>query len=186
VLLAVESSTDAVSVAVHDGNQILGQARAQGARQHAEVLVPSIRQCLADSGIVLADVTAIAVGVGPGAFTGLRVGIVTAQTMAAARHVPCHGVVSADVTAHGHGTAGDVAVVMDARRGEVFWAIYRDGQRVKGPSVGAPDVVAAQIPSGAVILGDAGERYALIFPTIRLALPSAAAMASEGAVPACA
>lgn len=174
----MDSSTDTVSVAVHDGQRVRALMEARAARAHAEVLTPLVQQCLATAGVAMADLTELVVGVGPGAFTGLRVGIVSARTMASVLQVPCRGVVSMDAVAYAHDAAGEVAVVMDARRGEVFWAQYRDDLRIMGPAVGAPEGVAAQIGDGAVMLGDAAERYPTIFPTIQSARPDAGQLAA--------
>jgi hypothetical protein len=89
----------------------------------------------AEAGLTLAEVDAVVVGCGPGPFTGLRVGMATAAAFGHALEVPVHGVCSLD--AIGNQTSGEVLVVTDARRREVYWARYRDGVRVDGPDVAA-------------------------------------------------
>ncbi|TCN57276.1 tRNA threonylcarbamoyl adenosine modification protein YeaZ [Rhodococcus sp. SMB37] len=117
-------------------------------RAHAEILTPQILECFDESGCVPADLDAIVVGVGPGPFTGLRVGMVTAAAFGDALGVPVHGVCSLDAIAQDvHGEApdgGDLLVVTDARRREVYFARY-DGsrRRVEGPDVRKP----ADVPS---------------------------------------
>src|SRR5918911_592588 len=98
---------------------------------HGEQLAPSIEACLAEAGIVRQDLTAIAVGIGPGPFTGLRVGLVTARTLAYVLEIPVYGVCSLDVVAveaaHGGSPVGtDFVVATDARRKEVYVASYDD------------------------------------------------------------
>ncbi|HSY16246.1 MAG TPA: tRNA (adenosine(37)-N6)-threonylcarbamoyltransferase complex dimerization subunit type 1 TsaB [Jatrophihabitantaceae bacterium] len=121
------------------------------ARAHGELLTPSIEACLVDLGLKAADLAAIVVGVGPGPFTGLRVGLVTAAVLADTLAIPAYGVCSLDAVAAyveppGVGpTAVDRALLVatDARRREVYWASYRDGVRLAGPAVQRPAELAA-------------------------------------------
>jgi tRNA threonylcarbamoyl adenosine modification protein YeaZ len=114
------------------------------ARAHAERLTPNVLDALADAARAFADIDAVVVGCGPGPFTGLRVGMATAAAYGHALDVPVYGVCSLD--AIGVHTRGDVLVVTDARRREVYWARYRDGVRVAGPAVDAPaDVPVDQV-----------------------------------------
>jgi tRNA threonylcarbamoyl adenosine modification protein YeaZ len=110
------------------------QALPSGTR-HAELLTPAIRAVLADAGVGLRDLGAVVVGLGPGPFTGLRVGVVTAAALADARGLPAVGVCSLDAVGSGERT-----VITDARRREVYWARYGpDGARVDGPGVARPE-----------------------------------------------
>lgn len=118
---------------------------------HAEHLAALIREVVPDMGTI----ERIVVGVGPGPYTGLRVGVVTAATMAQALGVPAAGVCSLDGLGHRY---GDVVVVTDARRREVFAARYADGRRVAGPEVLAPAGVATRWP-GVPVVGPAVQRY---------------------------
>ncbi len=140
LILAIDTATPAVTagVARRDGNTIdvLAQRVTLDARAHAEQLTPNAVGALADAEIGVGDLEAIVVGCGPGPFTGLRVGMATAAAYGHALGLPVHGVCSLD--AIGIDTAGDVLVVTDARRREVYWARYRDGVRVEGPAVSAP------------------------------------------------
>jgi tRNA threonylcarbamoyl adenosine modification protein YeaZ len=99
-------------------------------------LTPNALAALADAGLTMADLDAVVVGCGPGPFTGLRAGMATAAAYGHALGIPVRGVCSLD--AIGVGTSGDVLVVTDARRREVYWARYRDGFRMAGPGVNAP------------------------------------------------
>ena len=142
LLLAFDTATPAVTVALHDGTRVLAEESAVDARRHGELLAASIQQVLAAAGAVPGDLTGIAVGVGPGPYTGLRAGLVTARVLGSALGVPVHGACTLDVIARAaaSGAAGrDFVVATDARRKEIYWARYTAaGQRVSGPEVSAP------------------------------------------------
>jgi tRNA threonylcarbamoyladenosine biosynthesis protein TsaB len=157
-LLAIESATDMVGVALLRDDGGSAERVHLGGRAHAELLAPAIEEVCAVSGCTVADIDQIAVDVGPGLFTGLRVGVATAKALAQALGVPLLGVGSLDVLAaavgdageeeSGVGRAGPVASVVDARRGEVFAAAFRFdrlGHEPGGPGSGAvpidPEVV---------------------------------------------
>lgn len=161
MLLAFDTSTDVVTVALHDRSRVVGHRTGSGSRRHAEVLAPLVASLLGEAGIAGRDLEGICVGVGPGAYTGLRVGLVTAQTLALAWSVPVTGGCSLDALAvqahdeHATHLAGGFVVVLDARRRQVFWARYTaDARRVAGPQVGVCDAVPARhlpaIGSGAL------------------------------------
>ena len=134
VLLALDTSTAVVSVAVLDDHgAVLAQAGVEAGQKHGETLAPLVRAVLAEAGVPLAAVTRVVVGVGPGPFTGLRVGMVTAVALGSALGVPVVGVCSLDGLLT-PGDGADVLAVTDARRKEVYWARYRDGERVAGPA----------------------------------------------------
>ena len=138
LLLAIDTSTTAITVALHNAAAVVAEATTLDARGHAEHLAPGIVEVLAAAGATPADLTDIACGLGPGPFTGLRVGIVTARTMALATGARLHGVCSLDALAaeaYGLGVDGDELVVAtDARRKEVYWARY--APRAPGAAVG--------------------------------------------------
>lgn len=145
MLLAWDTSSDRVTVALHDGNRVVGHRTGVGARRHAEVLTPLVGQVLADAGVDGRDLAAIVVGVGPGAYTGLRVGLVTAQALGASWAVPVRGGCSLDVLAfqavheHERRCVDGLLVVTEGGRRQVFWARYTaQGVRVSGPTVSAP------------------------------------------------
>jgi tRNA threonylcarbamoyl adenosine modification protein YeaZ len=124
------------------GAQVLAERAVPSGTKHAELLAPAIRGVLADAGLALADVDGVVTGLGPGPFTGLRVGVVTAAGIADARRLPVVGVCSLDAIG-----AGARTVVTDARRKEVYWAAYAaDGSRTDGPGVGRPEELAADGP----------------------------------------
>ena len=136
LVLAIDTSTPAVTAGVVADGQVLGERVTVDARAHAERITPNVLAAIADAGRSMAGLTAVVVGCGPGPFTGLRVGMATAAAYGHALGLPVYGVCSLD--AIGGQTAGEVLVVTDARRREVYWARYRDGVRVDGPEVNAP------------------------------------------------
>jgi tRNA threonylcarbamoyladenosine biosynthesis protein TsaB len=145
LLLGLDTATAAVTVALHDGTRILAESTTVDRHRHAELLAPAIAGVLAGAGADRADLTAVAVGVGPGPYTGLRVGVVTARVLGAALGIPVHGVCSLDIIAADAAAdaapteAGEFLVATDARRRELYWARYdAAGGRLEGPHVGAP------------------------------------------------
>ena len=151
MLLTLDTATPLVTVALHDGADTVVELTADLPMKHGEQLAPLIASALERAGIVRQDVTAIGVGVGPGPFTGLRVGLVTARTLGFALDVPVYGVCTLDVLAVEAVATGTVttgfAVATDARRKEVFLATYdADGARLDGPVVGKPDALATGMP----------------------------------------
>lgn len=139
-VLAIDTATPAVVAGVLS-RTVDGALRTRAekisvdAHAHAELLTPNVRAAVNESGLVMTDLDAVVVGCGPGPFTGLRIGMATAAAFGHALGVPVYGVCSLD--AIGVGTDGEVLVVTDARRREVYWARYRDGRRVAGPDVAA-------------------------------------------------
>lgn len=142
LILSIDTSAAASAALVDDGIVVSRFATAD-TRSHAEVLAPAIRDLLSEAGEPRVD--ALAVGVGPGPFTGLRAGIATARTLGFVWNVPVYGVMSLDalaleVAAHAD---GDFLVATDARRKEVYWARYSCGsagpQLMDGPHVGVPE-----------------------------------------------
>lgn len=138
IVLAIDTATPAVTagvVRVDGGFELLAERVTVDARAHAECLTPNIIGALQDCGLTMTDLTAVVVGCGPGPFTGLRVGMASAAAYGHALGIPVYGVCSLD--AIGGRSSGEVLVVTDARRREVYWARYRDGVRVAGPAVNA-------------------------------------------------
>ena len=136
LVLTIDTSTPAVTAGVVADGHVLAERVTIDARAHAERITPNVLAAIADAGSSIADLNAVVVGCGPGPFTGLRVGMATAAAYGHALGLPVYGVCSLD--AIGGQTTGEVLVVSDARRREVYWARYRDGVRVDGPEVSAP------------------------------------------------
>jgi len=165
VLLAFDTSSPTVTVAVHDGDDVVTEHVSERAMKHGEQLAPLIESALAAAGLVRQDLTAIGVGVGPGPFTGLRVGLVTARTLAHVLDLPVYGVCSLDVLAVEAVATGAVdagfAVATDARRKEVYLATYdADGHRLTGPVVEKPAALATDGP----VVGEGAMLYPEAFP----------------------
>jgi tRNA threonylcarbamoyl adenosine modification protein YeaZ len=145
-MLAFDTATPAVTVALRDGTRVLSERHEVGARRHGELLSRMIEQVLAAGGLKPADLEAIAVGTGPGPYTSLRAGLVTARVLAGALRIPAVGVCTLDVIARAAApvAGGEFIVATDARRQEVYWARYQPtGQRIGAPAVGAPAAIAA-------------------------------------------
>jgi tRNA threonylcarbamoyl adenosine modification protein YeaZ len=142
LLLALDTATPALTVALHDGSRALAGQTLVSTRKHGELLAAMIEQVLAAGGASRGDLEAVAVGTGPGPYTGLRAGLVTARVLASALGIPAVGVCTLDVIARSavEAAAGrEFLVASDARRKEVYWARYApDGQRLAGPYVNPP------------------------------------------------
>lgn len=171
LILAFDTATPAVTVAVHDGSSAVAQESAVDARRHGELLCPSIGRVLAAANATPADLTAIAVGAGPGPYTGLRVGLVTARVLGSVLDIEVDGVCTLDViAAEARESAGgcEFVVATDARRSEVYWARYAaDGTRLSEPRVSLPALVPAGWPvagEGPVLHAELAERGEPIGP----------------------
>ena len=165
MLLAFDTATPAVTVALHDGERVVATHTVVDARRHGELLAPGIVAVLDEAWVPRQDVTAVAVGVGPGPYTGLRVGLVTARTLSLALDVPVYGVCTLDVLAAQAVDEGAVdgpfLVATDARRKEVYWASYdEEGRRLDGPHVSKPADVATEGP----VVGAGAVLYPECFP----------------------
>ncbi|KOT29515.1 peptidase M22 [Streptomyces rimosus subsp. rimosus] len=184
MLLALDTATPAVTVAVHDGSRVLAEERQVDARRHGELLLPAVDRALAEAGVKLDAVSDIVVGVGPGPYTGLRVGLVTAATFAAALDVPVHGLCTLDGIAYAAGLDEPFVVATDARRKEVYWARYADARtRLTEPAVDRPADIADQV-GGVPAVGAGAVLYADTFTGVRNGAPehqSAGALASLAA-----
>jgi len=149
-VLALDTATAQVGVAIGVDDRVVGEVRLVGGRRHAEHLVPVIEALCRESGVALDQMAAIGVGIGPGLFTGLRVGVATATMLAHVLTIPVVPVGSLDLVAHPLRHADRrIVAVLDARRSEVFYASYQPVpggvQRLTEPAVAGPDDVAAEI-----------------------------------------
>lgn len=169
LIVGIETSTvhSSICLGARDGVRaaaVLGRGQA-----HGEFLTPALAFCLEQAHARIEDVTGVAVSLGPGLYTGMRVGIAAAQALAHARSLPTVGIGSLDVLAFPHRLVRHdrvIAAVIDARRGELFWAFYRptgDGVvRVGDLTVGRPERLAAEVeaaPSGTICVGDGAARH---------------------------
>lgn len=167
LILGIETATDHVGCAVGGHEGVLALLEVGRPRRHAETLVPGIRFACAQAGVALSEIAVVAVDVGPGLFTGLRVGVATGKAIAHALRVPMIGIASLDLLAFPLRHAQRMIVtVVDARRGEVFYAFYRQSpggvQRLGEPQVGTPEDLAAELlttPDEVVLVGDGALRH---------------------------
>lgn len=137
LILGVDTATALTTVALCGGDgEELASAEHKDPRHHAEVLPRLTRQVLADADISASEIGLVAVGVGPGPFTGLRVGVAFARSLAHALEIPAAGAVTLDVVARAHPHPGGTTVVTRSRRVEVAWATYDDqARRLEGPLI---------------------------------------------------
>lgn len=174
LILGIETATMVAGCALGDGDGVIAQAESKRGRRHAEHLAPQIEFVMHQGGVALSDVHLIAVDVGPGLFTGLRVGLATAKGLAFALDVPMIGISSLDLLAFPMAHAArPVVAAIDARRGEVYHATYRPvpgGMQREGDyAVSRPEELAADIVARGepvLAIGDGIARYAELFATV--------------------
>lgn len=157
LVIALDTATTDLVAGIVDGDRVVAQT-CVATRAHNERLMPEITGLLQQANVKFADLGAVVVGCGPGPFTGLRVGMSTASALGQALGIPVHGVCTHDAVAAELG--GDVLVVTDARRREVYWARYAKGARVAGPDVCKP----ADLVSPAVDVVSVPEQLAKLLP----------------------
>ena len=193
LILAIETATEEVGCAIAGHEGVLASSHACRSRRHAESLVPMVDRVADAAGIELSQLGVVAVDVGPGLFTGLRVGLATAGAVAMALNVPMVGLQSLDLVAHAAAlTDRSVASVIDARRGEVFVALYQPVpggvQRISEPMVLPPTELSAELRARGgewLAVGDGALTYADELETVdrlllgdpELAHPSARVLA---------
>jgi tRNA threonylcarbamoyladenosine biosynthesis protein TsaB len=192
LVVGIDTSTHHTSVALGRDSGVVASLELGGERVAHELLIPALERLLSWSGTTMDHVGAIAVGLGPGLFTGMRVGIAAARTLAQARRLPVIGVASLDVLAFMHkDSRRAICATVDARRGEVFYALYRPVPggvaRESGFQVGTPEHLAADLAAFAgevLVVGGGGLVYrralqdlgTVEFGSAERAHPSAAAM----------
>jgi tRNA threonylcarbamoyladenosine biosynthesis protein TsaB len=168
IILGIDTATPQVGCAIGGHEGVIAAFQTAKGKRHAETLVPAIDFTCRQANIELEEIGAIAVDVGPGLFTGLRVGVATAKAMASALRVPVVGVMSLDLLAFPlRWTNRRIVSVVDARRGEVFYASYRQVpggvQRLTEPQVGTPEQLCNEIQATGeecLAVGDGARRYA--------------------------
>ena len=171
LILGIETATSSAGCAIGGHEGVLAHASSGRGRRHAENLVPAIQFICTQAQIELSEISVVAVDVGPGLFTGLRVGIATAKSLAYALKVPMIGVPSLDLLAFPvRFTHRLIAAAIDARRGELYYAFYRQVpggiQRIGEHQVGTPDDLASELllsREEILLVGDGAHRYAETF-----------------------
>jgi len=170
IVLGLDTATPQVGCALGDGDGPVASFHLSRGRRHAESLAPAIDHLCRQSGIGLDQLGAVAVDIGPGLFTGLRVGVATGKALATALGVPMIGLTSLEIVAYPHRRgAGLIASVIDARRSEVFWALFRGEEQVGECVVSTPEALASQLArqdEEIVAVGDGAIRYAPLLATI--------------------
>lgn len=175
LVLGIETATPQVGVAIGGHEGVIASFHTSRDRRHAETLAPAIKFLCEQAQIDLGEIGAVAVDVGPGLFTGLRVGLATAKSIAHARRIPMVGISSLDLAAFPARFSDRLVVSMiDARRGEVFYASYRRVpggiQRVTEPHVDQPAHVIDQLMAQGqecLLVGDGAQRYAEVFGSVQ-------------------
>jgi tRNA threonylcarbamoyladenosine biosynthesis protein TsaB len=175
MVLAIESATELAGVALADEAGVIATATVSRGRHHVESIAPAVRFVCRRAGVALASLDVLAVDVGPGLFTGLRVGVGTAQALAFGLGKPLVGIGSLEVLAHAVATSGAapgtlVVPVVDAKRGEVFTARLRtalDAVAWEGDEVRrSPEALVAELSDldePFVLAGDGVRRYRSMF-----------------------
>lgn len=167
LILGIETATEQVSVAIGGHEGVLGLVEVCRGRRHAETLAPSIEFVCAQADVRLDEISVVAVDVGPGLFTGMRVGLASAKALAQALRVPMIGMSSLDLLAYPlRHTGRTVVAVIDARKGELFYAFYRPVpggvQRVLEPRCGTIDDLIAEVMArrdDVICVGDGALRH---------------------------
>jgi tRNA threonylcarbamoyladenosine biosynthesis protein TsaB len=172
LLLGIETATAQASVALGGPDGVISSFHLINKGRHAESLTPAIEFVCRQAGKAIADITAIAVDNGPGLFTGLRVGLATAKSIAYARGIPALPVSSLEILAHGARlTERKIVAVIDALSDEVYYATYFRGKELIAPALGRPEDVAAQLlesQDDVLLVGDGATRYADLFSGSRV------------------
>jgi tRNA threonylcarbamoyladenosine biosynthesis protein TsaB len=169
LMLAVESATARVGCALGTVDGVMASVHSARGRRHAESLTPQIQFVVEQAGMAVRDIEMIGVDIGPGLYTGLRVGITTGRAMAHTLGVPMVAVTSLDAIAHACFRGDELAVAIDARRGEVFHSIYTssgDGELTgTTPAVAPPDVLIEALSARGVshVVGDGALAYEPLF-----------------------
>lgn len=173
MILGIETAVDHVGVALGDHRGIRAHSMLASDRRHAESLTPMIQFVMGQATVEMADLSAIAVDVGPGLFTGMRVGMAAAQSIAWALELPMVPICSLDAVAMNADWSEDlVAASLDARRGEVYWALYRmrgagaEPQRLTEPVVSSPEDMAIHLADRAertICVGSGFQRHSAFF-----------------------
>ena len=192
LVLAIETATSNSSVCLATETGVEASATLGTRNSHGEFLTPAIRFCLKSAGLTMDNIAGVAVSLGPGLFTGMRVGIATAQTIAHARRLPVIGLNSLDLLAFPvRHSRRLVCSVLDARRGELFWSFYRPApggmQRTTEFRVGPPQKLAGEIEAlreDVLCIGDGANANAVLLESIgaevgsvSMASPQASALA---------
>ncbi|WP_165183869.1 tRNA (adenosine(37)-N6)-threonylcarbamoyltransferase complex dimerization subunit type 1 TsaB [Caulobacter soli] len=177
MILALDTCLGACSVAVLDGASVRAARSEPMTRGHQERIAVLAREVAAEAGIEFADLTRIAVTVGPGSFTGLRVGLSFAKGLATALSIPCVGINTLEALAASADATGLVAGVLDAKMGQVYLQVFDGGKALMAPDaleVGVAAARLAELYSGgpATLVGSGAPLVADVLPEARVLTPA--------------
>ncbi len=175
LVLGIETATQQIGAAIGGHEGVLSASHTSRGRRHAELLTPTIDFVRRSARIELSEISCVAVDLGPGLFTGLRVGVAAGKALAHARRLPMIGVTSLDLLAFAlRHSSRRIVCAIDAGRGEIFHASYRQSpggvQRITEPKVGTADDLAAELTAcneDLLLVGDGALRYSDSFDGIR-------------------
>lgn len=168
-VLAVDTTTERESVALAVDGEVTGEVRLRARGGHSRRLMPAISFLLGAAGLSPREVDGFAVTIGPGSFTGLRVGISCIQGLALASGRPCLGVDTLEVLARAAGRgAGVVAATVDAYRGQVYAALHdASGARLDAPRAESPEALASRAPENVAFIGDGADKHRDVLAALR-------------------
>lgn len=181
-VLAIDTALAACSVAITDDNELLVRVWEPLQRGHAERLLPMLEEARTAAGIMYNDLDLIAVTVGPGTFTGIRVGLAAARGLALATGAPVLGVSTLQALAWGYEKDGGVVAALDARRGELYWQAFDgEGRALNDPKLSKVETLAAMLPPGSgSLIGNGAELAAAHLPAYSVSAPMLPDAASIG------
>lgn len=169
-MLGLDTSTWRASVGLVEDGRIVAERHDTVRSSHATTLLPLIEGTLADAGASIDAIDAIAVSQGPGSFTGLRISMSIAKGLALATGARLIGVATLEALALSAGVEGLICPMLDARKGEVYWAAFtvEGGKptRLRDDALAPPLQALSELPAGCTVVGDAGEAYAGLFASL--------------------
>jgi len=158
LVLGIDTAGSLLSVAVVKDKDVLGEVSFHSGRNHAQRLTPMIDLILQETGVRKSELDGIAVNVGPGSFTGLRVGISTAKALAMALAIPLVGIDSFSLLKEGFkDIPGSFVCLLPARKNEAYWTVYRNGERIQDIRVGYREDILKEIDEEVYVVGPARE-----------------------------
>lgn len=160
-LLAIDTSTEYLSVAVAEGGHILAAFRDEGKLQHATLLIPVIDKTLKKCNLKLKDIGALALSIGPGSFTGLRIGVATVKGINLALEIPIVAVPTLDAIAHNFidEKSGLLCPLIDAKKGKVYACFYDKTKRLTDYMLADIESILEKIKEPVLVFGDGAELY---------------------------